>query len=90
MPKDFEDASIEPARRRAERKWRNHDVEKRFKEETKKVELQLDSENELAIAETIDNGKPDRRGSLIRTQTKFAKELGDDGRPCSQKLGAVR
>jgi hypothetical protein len=76
MPKDFEDQPKEPARKRAERKWRNHDVEKRFKEEKEKPSPQ--SPKEVGIAETISRDRPDGRGSVIRAQTKFAiyiKEL---------------
>ena len=75
MPKDFEDHPKEPARKRAERKWRNHDVEKRFKEEIKKPEAPPAQETELAIAETISRDNPDGRGSVIRAQTKFAKYI---------------
>jgi hypothetical protein len=73
MPKDFEDAPIEPARKKAERRWRNFDVEKRFKEEAKKPAPK--EPKTLGIAEAISRGKPDGRGSVIRAQTKFAKEI---------------
>ena len=66
-------------RKRAERRWRNYDVEKRFKEV--KVKPAPKESKDLEIAETISSEKPDGRGSVIRAQTKFAKylrELLDD------------
>ena len=73
MLKDIDDKPIEPARRKAERKWGNHDVEKRLKEEKAKPVPKESIAPE--IAETISRSKPDRRGSVIRAQTKFAKEI---------------
>jgi hypothetical protein len=62
----------EPARRKAERRWRNHDVEKRFKEEkAKPVPM---TPNELGVGDVIEN-KQRLSGSVIRAQTRFAKEL---------------
>jgi site-specific DNA-cytosine methylase len=75
MPKDFEDSIIEPARKKAERRWSNYELRKRLKEQAQKVEAQLDNENELAIADTISNEKPGGRRSVIRAQTKFAKDI---------------
>jgi hypothetical protein len=76
MPKDFEDTSKESAKERATRRWRNHDVEKRFKEEKAKPPLAPSPmANELEIAETISREKPDGRGSVLRAQTKFAKDI---------------
>jgi hypothetical protein len=70
-------------RKKAERRWRNHDVERRFKEEKTKPSMDSDlkQSKDLEIAETISREKPDGRGSVIRAQTKFAKylrELLDD------------
>ena len=79
MLKDVDDKPREPARKKAERRWRNYDVEKRFKEE--KAKPAPKEPKELEIAETITNKKPDGRGSVTRAQTKFAKfikELLDD------------
>ena len=73
MLKDVDDKPKVPARDRASRRWRNYDVEKRFKEEAKKPTPK--ESKELEIAETIGNEKPDRRGSVIRAQTKFAKDI---------------
>jgi hypothetical protein len=75
MPKDFEDHPKEPARKRAERRWRNHATEKAFKEE--KAKPAPVGPDKLEIAETISRAKPDGRGSVIRAQTKFAKYLKD-------------
>jgi hypothetical protein len=71
MLKDFDGSPIEPARRRAERRWRNHDVEKRYKEVRAKPQPEMPSE--LEIADVISNSKPDGRSTVIRAQTKFAK-----------------
>ena len=75
MPKDFEDTPKESARKRASRRWRNHDVEKRFKEEKAKPKPVPKEPSVPEIAETISREKPDGRGSVIRAQTKFAKYL---------------
>jgi hypothetical protein len=76
MPKDFEDTPKESAKERATRRWRNHQVEKSFKEGRAKPPLSASPvAKELEIAETITNKKPDGRGSGIRAQTKFAKYL---------------
>ena len=53
--------------------WRNHDVEKRFKEEKAKPKPISKEPKEVEIAETISREKPDGRGSVIRAQTQFAK-----------------
>jgi hypothetical protein len=71
--KDVDDKPKEPARRKAERRWRNHDVEKRFKEEKSKPTPK--EPKEIEIAETISRDKPDGRGSVVRAQTKFAKYI---------------
>jgi electron transfer flavoprotein alpha subunit len=75
MLKDVDDRPIEPARKKAERKWRNHDVEKRLKEERTKPKPISKEPSAPEIAEIIENEKPDRRGSVIRAQTKFAKDI---------------
>jgi hypothetical protein len=87
MLKDVDAKPKEPARRRAER---NHDVEKRFKEEKTKP-APKESKN-LEIAETINREKPDRRGSVIRAQTKFAKyikELLDDHKQRNEQRNLI-
>ena len=62
----------EPARRKAERRWRNHAVEKAFKEEkAKPVPI---AQKELEVGDIIEN-KQRLAGSVIRAQTRFAKEI---------------
>jgi hypothetical protein len=81
MLKDVDDKPKEPARRKAERRWRNYDVEKRLKEERAKPQPVSKEPCAPEIAETISREKPDGRGSVIRAQTKFAKyirEMLDD------------
>ena len=73
MLKDVDDKPKEPARRRAERRWRNHDVERRFKEE--KAKPAPKQPKDVEIAEIISRAKPDGRGSVTRAQTKFAKYI---------------
>jgi hypothetical protein len=81
MLKDVDDKPKEPARKRAERKWRNYDVEKRFKEEKAKPPPEPSSvAKEPEIADTILNEEL-KKGTITRAQTKFAKyirELLDD------------
>jgi hypothetical protein len=73
MLKDVDDKPIEPVRRKAERRWRNHDVEKRLKEERAKPTPK--EPKELEVGDVFSRDKPDRRGSVIRSQTKFAKSI---------------
>ena len=79
MLKDVDDKPKEPARRKAERRWRNYDLEKRFKAEKAKppgCDPGVSSgAKKLEIAETTSREKPDGRGSVTRAQTKFAKYL---------------
>jgi hypothetical protein len=75
MLKDFEDTPKVSAKERATRRWRNHDVERRFKEEMAKPPPAPEKPNEPEIAEVISRTKPDGRGSVIRAQTQFAKYL---------------
>jgi hypothetical protein len=75
MPKDFNDAPKEPARSKAGRRWRNYDIEKRFKEEVKTAKVESKEAKEPEIAEIIKNEKVDGRRRVIRAQTKFAEEI---------------
>jgi hypothetical protein len=76
MLKDIDDKPIEPARRKAERRWRNYHVEKQFKENQKaEAQLKQVDDTSIAIAETISNEKPDHRRSAIKLQTKFAHDI---------------
>jgi hypothetical protein len=78
MLKDVDDKPVEPARKKAERRWGNYDVEKRFKEE--KAKPAPKEPKDLEIAEVIKNEEL-KKGALTRAQTKFAKyikELLDD------------
>ena len=77
MLKDVDDKPVEPARKKAERRWGNYDVEKRFKEEIAKPPDPNPVAKELEIAEVISREKPDGRGSVVRAQTKFAKYIRD-------------
>jgi hypothetical protein len=77
MLKDFEDTPKVSAKERATRRWRNYDVEKRFKEEMAKSPPAPEKPDEPEIAEVISRKKPDGRGSVIRAQTKFAKYIRD-------------
>jgi hypothetical protein len=62
----------EPARRKAERKWGNHDVEKRFKEG--KTKAPAKESKELEVGDVIEN-EGSRHGNVLRAQTKFIKDL---------------
>jgi hypothetical protein len=75
--KDVDDKPVEPARKKAERRWRNYDLEKRLKEEKAKPPDPNPVAKELEIAEVISREKPDGRGSVVRAQTKFAKYIRD-------------
>jgi hypothetical protein len=65
MLKDVDDKPVEPARKKAERRWGNYDLEKRFKEEKAKPPPAPEKPNE----------PEDGRGSVIRAQTKFGKDI---------------
>jgi hypothetical protein len=75
MLKDVDDKPREPARRKAERRWRNHDVEKRLKEERARPQPVSKEPSTPEIAEVISRERPDGRGSVVRAQTKFAKDI---------------
>jgi hypothetical protein len=67
------DPPKEPARSRAERRWKNNEARRRIKEE-KQRPLLVDPNKEPEIAETITNEeKP--KGSINRLETKFKKEI---------------
>lgn len=72
MPKDFEEHPKEPARNIAERKWRNHDIERRVREEVGRIESTM--AKELEVGDLIENDEP-RAGAVTRAQTRFAKEI---------------
>jgi hypothetical protein len=62
----------EPARRKAERKWRNNAIEKSFKEEmVKAVPI---TPNEPEIGDAIENDKIVAEAAT-QFQTKFAQEI---------------
>jgi hypothetical protein len=78
MFKDIDDKPIEPSRKKAERKWSNNFVQMQFKKAKKEEAERAAKEagnQPPAIAESITNKKPDGRGSVIRAQTKFAKDI---------------
>jgi hypothetical protein len=74
MLKHPDDPRKEPASKVAERKWSNHDLEKRIKDERQKAESAPKKPKELEPGDVIE-GEHDRRGSVTRAQTKFAKEI---------------
>jgi hypothetical protein len=93
MLKHIGDKPKEPARELAKRKWSNHNIEKRYKESREQYAPD-DPENPFkteygkkqkptapSALNVISRAKPDRRGSVIRSQTMFAKfirEMLDD------------
>jgi hypothetical protein len=90
MLKDVDDKPREPARERATRRWRNHDVEKRLKEERAKPTPK--EPKELEVGDVISREKPDRRGSVIRSQTQFAKfirEMLDDHKQKNERKNLI-
>lgn len=72
MLKDADDPRKEPARKLAQRKWRNHAAEKAFKEAKNKPADGIPTNPE--IAETIIN-EAVKAGTLTKAQTKFATEI---------------
>jgi hypothetical protein len=75
MIRDIDDKPKETAKAKAERMWRNHNIEMRLKEEIKTAKAEPKKPKELQIAQMVTNEKPDKRGSVIRSQTKFAKYI---------------
>jgi hypothetical protein len=75
MLKDIDDKPKETAKAKAERMWRNHNIEMRLKEEIKTAKAEPKKPKELQISQTITNKKPDRRYRTTRAQTKFAKYI---------------
>jgi len=75
MLKDAGNPFREPARRRAERMWRNYDVEKRFKQAKAKPSTDSDpGAKGVEIVETIKNEEL-KKGTITRAQTKFARYI---------------
>ena len=72
MPKDFEDHPREQARDKAARKWRNHEIERKVK--AQRTNVVPTEPKELEVGDVIENDGS-IRGEIIRTQTKFAKDL---------------
>jgi len=71
----FEDPPKEPARHKATRKWRDHALEKRIKEEKAKPPPDSDLvAKELEVGDVIENDKI-IQGCVVRAQTKFAREI---------------
>jgi hypothetical protein len=66
----------EPARRKAERKWRNHSVERNFKEERRKANAAPREPKEIKFGDVIENDRV-IAGEIVRVQTKFANEIRD-------------
>jgi hypothetical protein len=64
----------EPARDKATRKWRNHNVEKRLKQERAKIEAAPPNPKELEIGDVIENDKVVAEAAT-QFQTKFAQEI---------------
>src|SRR5580704_1058958 len=62
----------EPARDKAIRKWRNHEVEKRVKEE--KAKAVPVAPKELEVGDVIENDKVVAE-AVTQFQTKFAQEI---------------
>ena len=81
MLKDVDDKPKVPARERATRRWRNHDLEKRFKEERAKPSPDPHpGTKELEVGDIIKNEEL-KKGTITKNQTKFAKyirEMLDD------------
>jgi hypothetical protein len=77
MSKYLEDVTREPARIKAARRWRNHDLEKRVKEDIKAKRLAPPPiKAEPDVGDIIENDKM-IRGEIVRAQTKFANEIRD-------------
>ena len=77
MNKDLYARGLEPTRKQAERKWKNFDVAKRFKEDKAKREAEekvIKDNSPPEIAEVIETEKP-KADRLTRFQNKFTKEI---------------
>jgi hypothetical protein len=62
------------AKERAQRRWKNYQVEKEFKAAQQEAANKPKEPKPIEPSDTIE-GKHDGRGSLIRAQTKFAKDI---------------
>jgi hypothetical protein len=63
---------MESSRRKATRKWRNHELERRVKKE--RAESPLEEPKELEVGDVIENEKKVAE-AVTKFQTKFAKEI---------------
>ena len=75
MIKDPDDKPKEPAHKVAERRWRNHDIEKRLKEDRAKAKSAPPSpKTEPLIAELIKTERP-KADAVTKFQNKFVKDF---------------
>jgi hypothetical protein len=76
MAEDLDEPPKEPAIIKAKRRWGNHDLEKRVKEDIKAGRLKPPPiKAEPDIADVVTNDEKLVRGRIIRAQTKFAKDI---------------
>jgi hypothetical protein len=75
MIKEIEDIR-RTARERAKRRWNNLRIEREYKASKKEAIEQATIEPKVTyVADVLERDKPDKRGSVIRSQTKFAKYI---------------
>ena len=76
MTKDLDDPTKEPAIIKAKRRWGNHDLEKRVKEDIKAGRLKPPPiKAEPEIADVVTNNEKLERSNVARAQTRFAKDI---------------
>jgi hypothetical protein len=62
------------ARERAKRKWNNLRIEREFKEGRKETKEKEAKEPKVTyVADVLERNRPNKRGSVLRAQSKFAK-----------------
>jgi hypothetical protein len=62
------------ARERAKRKWNNLRIEREYKASKKEAIEQATKEPKVTyVADVLERDKPDKRGRVIKAQSKFAK-----------------
>lgn len=62
------------AKERAQRRWKNYQVEKNFKTAKQQATGAEQQPKQLQPSDVIE-GQQDRRGAVTRAQTKFAKDI---------------
>jgi hypothetical protein len=75
MPEDFDNTPLESSRNKAERKWRNHFIEKSFKEARAKANEEANKEVKPPEIASVIKAEKVKAGRVTRMHTRVANEI---------------